>query len=194
MTDYPKLNADWWNLPNALTVSRILGSPFLILLASNSQFGLLIGLVAILVLTEWLDGYLARRWKQQSALGARLDTVADAIFYCSMLIAIIVTDPKLIRNEAGWIALAIGSYLLSWLSSWAKFGRLPSYHTWAAKSVWFVIAPGVICLLLGYSPWVFRISMVCVALANLEAILITWRLPECKVDVPTLWHAIRQRG
>ena len=72
--------------------------------------------------------------------------------------------------------------------------RLPaSYHTWAAKGVWVIVGTGIIALLAGMSPWPFRLAMVCVGLTNLEAICITLTLPECKVDVPTLWHARRMR-
>ncbi len=185
----PRAESNSWTLPNAVTTLRILGSPVMIPLAANAQWGWLLGLAVALVITEWLDGYLARRWRQQSALGARLDTIADAIFYTAILLSIIAADESLITPEIWWIGAAMTSYLFSWMVSWIKFRRLPSYHTWSAKAVWFVVGPGIACLLLGRFPWVFRISMACVTLTNLEAILISWRLSKPRVDVPTLWHA-----
>ena len=144
-----------------------------------------------LVFTEWLDGFLARRLHVTSVVGARLDTIADAIFYSSLLAAIVILRPALIGQETIWIAAAVASYLLSWLASWLKFQCLPSYHTWAAKGAWIVVGAGIICLLADGSPWPFRVAMICVALTNLEAICITNILPKCKVDVPSFWHARR---
>jgi len=181
----------WATLPNAITTARILGSPVMMLLAWLDLPLWLGALTVFLVFTEWLDGFLARRFRLSSAIGARLDTVADAIFYSSLLAAIVMLRPRLIAAEPAWIAAAIGSYALSWLASLFKFRRLPSYHTWAAKGVWILVGIGVICLLSEISPWPFRIAMLCVMFANLEAVAITLLLPECHVDVPTYWHARR---
>ena len=71
-------------------------------------------LTVFLVITEWADGFLARALHVQSATGARLDTIADALFYTSMLVAVAVLVPDRVRQQAVWIALAMGSYLGSW--------------------------------------------------------------------------------
>jgi CDP-diacylglycerol--glycerol-3-phosphate 3-phosphatidyltransferase len=179
------------NWPNLITWLRIVGSPCLLVLALLGQpLWLLVGAV-ILVCTEWLDGFLARRLQAGSAAGARLDTVADTAFYTSLLCAVCILNPTLVRDEMIWIAAAAGSYLCSCLASWIKFRWLPSYHTWAAKSGWFVVGAGTICLLAGWAAWPFRAAMVCVVLTNLEAVAITLVLPSPRVDVPSLWHALR---
>ena len=180
-----------FTLPNVITTIRILGSPGLIILALAGQAYWLGGLTLFLVFTEWLDGYLARRLRAVSAVGARLDSIADAIFYSSLLAAIVILRPVLIGHETIWIAATVASYLFSWLASWIKFQCLPSYHTWAAKGVWVVVGAGTICLLADGSSWPFRAAMTCVALTNMEAICITFILPECKVDVPSFGHARR---
>lgn len=186
-------SSNWLTLPNVITTVRILGSPGLILLAVAGQAVGLAVLTVVLVFTEWLDGFLARQLHVTSAIGARLDTVADAVFYSCLLVAVIVLRPVLIGCETIWISAAIGSYFLSWLVSWWKFKCLPSYHTWAAKGVWAIVIAGTIWLLAGGSPWPFRAAMTCVALANLEAVCITMILPRCEVDIPSFWHAQRRR-
>lgn len=180
-------------LPNVVTAARILGSPGLIVLVVNGNIIWFACLAVFLVFTEWLDGFLARRLAATSVLGARLDTIADAIFYSCLLLAVILLNPSLVAGQWAWIAAAVVSYGLSWLASWLKFGRLPSYHTYAAKGVWVLVCAGIVCLLGEISPWPFRLAMVCVAIANVEAIAITNVLPECRVDVPTIWHARRAK-
>ena len=175
-------------LPNTVTSVRIVASPGLILLALADQPAWLIVLAVVLVFTEWLDGFLARSMHATSELGARLDTVADAVFYSSMLLATVLYRPNLMLRESVWMSAAIGSYAINWIASLIKFRRLPSYHTWAAKGVWGIVGLGILSLLSEFDPWPFRVAMICVLLTNLEAICITLTLTECKVDVPTLWH------
>lgn len=182
----------WLSLPNLLTILRILGSPVMVVLAAIGQPIWLGVLVFILVMTEWLDGLLARRLHQESAVGARLDTVADAIFYTSLVATALVFNPTIIKRELPWIAAVGVGYLLSWLTSWIKFGRLPSYHTWMSKRAWMIVGIGTLCLFTQWSPLTFRITMLYVVLTNLEAILITLILPQCKVNVFSLWHALRE--
>lgn len=191
MTESDHQSSNWLTLPNAITTIRILASPGLVALAVADQAVWLAGLAVFLVFTEWLDGFLARRLHVVSAIGARLDTIADAIFYSSLLAAVVLLKPALVGHESIWIAVAVASYLLSWLASLIKFRCLPSYHTWAAKGVWVVVGTGIVCLVAEITPWPFRAAMICVALANLEAICITCVLPDCRVDVPSLWHARR---
>ena len=181
------------NLPNLITAARILGSPVLIVLAIAGSTGWLAALAVFLVFTEWVDGFLARRLAATSVLGARLDTIADAVFYSCLLLAVVLLNPTVVAGQWAWIAAAVVSYGLSWLASWLKFGRLPSYHTYAAKGVWVLVCAGIVCLLGEISPWPFRLAMACVAIANIEAIAITNVLPECRVDIPTIWHARRAR-
>lgn len=180
-------------IPNLLTMSRIIGSPVLVLLGVW-QLPLALAILAVLlIVTEWLDGYLARKLKVESAIGARLDTVADALFYSSLLLAVACLVPQRLVREWIWFSLAIGSYLGSWFFSWTKFGCLPSYHTWMAKLAWCLVAPGIMLMVLGWDVWLFRFSMVFVLVTNLEAILITRQLKEVEVDVPSIWHARQER-
>jgi CDP-diacylglycerol--glycerol-3-phosphate 3-phosphatidyltransferase len=183
----------WLNWPNAVTSLRIIGSPGLVLLALGDLRWWLGFFVLILVFTEWLDGFLARGWYGESATGARLDTIADALFYSSLFVAIAILNPTLVREEASWIAAAVGSYLCNWLASWIKFRCLPSYHTWAAKAVWLVVGAGILALLARWSAWPFRIAMLCVVFTNIEAIAITMVLSKCRVNVPSVWHVRRSR-
>lgn len=178
---------DWRTIPNLITGLRVIGSPLLIVLAWWGQLAGLGVLLAGLVLTEWLDGFLARRWRLETATGARLDTVADAVFYSSILIAFACLNWQQLVAESGWIGIAIISYLASWLTSWVRFGKLPSYHTWMAKGAWVIVIPGIVLLVLGWDPIVFRIAMVFVVVTNLEAIGITLILNQPRVDVRSIW-------
>ena len=70
-----------WNIPNILTLLRLLAAPgvavmFLYFARPYADWFALI-LFVVAALTDWIDGYLARAWKQESKFGAMLDPIAD---------------------------------------------------------------------------------------------------------------------
>jgi cardiolipin synthase (CMP-forming) len=76
-------------LPNLLTFSRIVAIPLVIItFYIPTPYGPWIGcgLFAVAGFTDWLDGRLARLWKQQSELGRFLDPIADKLLVVAVLL------------------------------------------------------------------------------------------------------------
>jgi len=94
------------NLPNLLSLLRIAIIPLLVLtfyLPFDWARPLTAALFGIAGLTDWLDGYLARKWDQTSRIGAFLDPVADKLIVAAVLVLLVadagslwVTIPALI--------------------------------------------------------------------------------------------------
>ena len=80
------------NLPNAITLARIVMVPFVVLfLFVSGNIGLAIALIIFLgaSVSDWLDGYLARRNNQVTVTGKILDPVADKILVYSVFISFV---------------------------------------------------------------------------------------------------------
>jgi len=95
----------WW-VPNALTTGRILTVP--ILMAGILALGLqkeswlasvpiVGGLFIAATATDWLDGYLARKWKVVSGFGRMIDPIADKLLVAGCLIALCIV------SQGSWI-------------------------------------------------------------------------------------------
>nr|WP_285671772.1 CDP-diacylglycerol--glycerol-3-phosphate 3-phosphatidyltransferase [Limibaculum sp. NKW23] len=86
-----------WTVPNLLTMARIAAAPALALvvwLVDAPLAGrIALGLFLAAALTDFLDGWLARRLDQQSALGAMLDPVGDKAMVTVALIVLAATSP-----------------------------------------------------------------------------------------------------
>ena len=83
------------NLPNALTLSRILATPVVcLLLFAGSDFGswLALSVWVFACVTDFLDGWLARTWQQQSSFGRMLDPIADKLLVSSVLLVLVGVD------------------------------------------------------------------------------------------------------
>jgi CDP-diacylglycerol--glycerol-3-phosphate 3-phosphatidyltransferase len=93
------------NLPNSLTLLRITLIPiFVIFLTIRIPYGnYLAALVFIIAaLTDSLDGYLARKWKQITKMGIILDPLADKLLITAALISLVE-----LGQIAGWVAIVI---------------------------------------------------------------------------------------
>jgi CDP-diacylglycerol--glycerol-3-phosphate 3-phosphatidyltransferase len=82
-----------WNVPNILTVIRLLAAPavavvFLYFTRPYADWFALLLFVSAAA-TDWIDGYLARAWKQETKLGAMLDPIADKAMVVIALMVII---------------------------------------------------------------------------------------------------------
>ncbi len=105
----PLRDARPMSLPNILTYGRILAVPALVLcmtllrgdLARWAAFGLFVAAAV----TDWLDGYLARAWEQQSTLGRMLDPIADKLIVGAALIMLV--HDNTIAGLGVWAAVII---------------------------------------------------------------------------------------
>ncbi|CAM9727079.1 unnamed protein product [Scytosiphon promiscuus] len=77
-----------WTVPNMITMGRIAFCPVLAGLIVTSQHELALAGLLGASLTDWLDGYIARRWNQKSVLGGFLDPLADKIMVTTVALAL----------------------------------------------------------------------------------------------------------
>jgi CDP-diacylglycerol--glycerol-3-phosphate 3-phosphatidyltransferase len=104
-----------FNLPNQLTVSRLLLAVVLFALMAWECYSTALVVFVVAAFTDWLDGYLARRYGMVTTLGRILDPFADKMIICGVLVFLAsVPEPGL--RELGmraWVAvLVIGRELL----------------------------------------------------------------------------------
>lgn len=118
------------NLPNHLTILRILLVPvFVALFYFEGEQARVISTIIFIVaaLTDWLDGYLARKFEVTSSFGAFLDPVADKIMVSVCLILLVDHNPTQFSGVFMSIAAAIIigreiaiSALREWMSAQGK--------------------------------------------------------------------------
>ena len=84
------------NIPNLLTLTRIVFTPIIIILGLLNKTNLVIILAVICALTDTFDGKLARKWNTVSEKGAKLDAVADKVFGIGLLLSLITFKSQLL--------------------------------------------------------------------------------------------------
>lgn len=140
------------NLPNSLTVARIFLVPMLVVVLltkfnSWAPFELLAaGIFGIASLTDWADGYLARRRNQVTGFGQWMDPLADKLLVTAALVSLVQMD----RAQGWMVAIILGrEFMVTVLRSMAhaKGQTLPASPLGKLKLVAQVVA--ILVLILG---------------------------------------------
>lgn len=97
-----------WNLPNILTYGRILAVPIvaaLLLWGGDTARLMALAIYILAAISDFFDGYLARKWQQQSSLGRMLDPIADKVLVAVVLLVLCADD--ILRGGHIWAAIII---------------------------------------------------------------------------------------
>ncbi|MHC4937629.1 MAG: CDP-diacylglycerol--glycerol-3-phosphate 3-phosphatidyltransferase [Planctomycetota bacterium] len=130
------------NIPNQITLTRLIlaGVLFVVLerigghgYGSNWYFAF--GLYFLTAGTDWLDGFLARRWGQVTALGRIIDPLADKIVIAGVMV-LCLTYPETTKLVPSWLVLLVISreFLVSGLRAFVEGQGHPFAAGWSGKS------------------------------------------------------------
>ena len=158
------------NLPNILTVSRIVMIPALVLVFFMPFQWAYMGsaiIFAVASFTDWLDGYLARRWDQSTPLGTFLDPVADKLIV-SVALALLIHDYGSLLLTIPAIVIIGREIVISALREWmAEMGKRASVAVSFVGKLKTGFQMLAIVLLLAYPPGepVARVGLIILAIA-----------------------------
>jgi CDP-diacylglycerol--glycerol-3-phosphate 3-phosphatidyltransferase/cardiolipin synthase len=169
-----------YNLPNLLTGLRILLIPVFIVVfylptSWNREVATFVFVLA--AITDWLDGYLARRLQLVSKLGAFLDPVADKLMVATALVLLVQADPSVLMAVAS--AVIIGREIaISGLREW--MAELGSRTTVAVSQIGkFKTAAqmtAIILLIYGDDLWSLPVQTVGLVLLYIAVALTLWSM------------------
>lgn len=176
------------NLPNKLTMSRILLIPvfmvFLLLRATKgeayfqSQTYIAAAIFLLAAVTDGLDGYIARKRKQVTRLGQFMDPLADKLLVSAALISLVE-----LHKISGWIVWVIlaREFAVTGLRAIAaadqvvipasKLGKVKTVTQIVAISA-YLLEDGIIKLIgISFNPWLIYIALVFTIVSGLDYIL-----------------------
>lgn len=166
------------NFPTILTLSRIVMIPLMVI--SFYWFGkhahLIAGVLFVIAsVTDWFDGYLARKWNQTTALGAFLDPVADKLIVAVALVLLVEHFGSLWLTIPASIMIGreiVISALREWMAELGKRANVAVSHIGKVKTAFQMIA---ISVLLGAElhPWFNSLGYISIYIA---AVLTLWSM------------------
>ena len=167
------------NLPNSLTLARLVLIPVFIViyyLPWDGAHAMAAVIFTVASVTDWLDGYLARKLQQMSLFGAFLDPVADKLLVaCSLLMLVGEKNLHFITLPA--IVIVGREIIISALREWmAELGKSASVAVNYVGKLKTALQMVAIVLLLAFYPGSFALCFIGVILLYLAAILTIWSM------------------
>jgi CDP-diacylglycerol---glycerol-3-phosphate 3-phosphatidyltransferase len=153
------LSNEIWNLPNSLTLLRIFMVPFLVVVLLTKFDGReFVGLAIFLfaAITDFFDGWIARRRNQTTRLGALLDPIADKLLMSAAFISLVEIDPA--HVPAWMVVIIIGrEFAVSGLRSIAAQQGVTIAASSLGKGKMVSQVVAISLLILGYELGQFRV-------------------------------------
>ena len=136
-----------WTIPNMLSLYRIVIFPFIAYLIFQKEEKLFAIFITISLFTDILDGVIARVFKMETAIGAKLDSWADTGTYILAFAAIYIFKWSAIKPHAWILLVFVSVWLLSYVIVFIKFKGLLGLHTWLFKLTGYVQGAFIVLLL-----------------------------------------------
>jgi cardiolipin synthase len=161
------------NIPNALSLYRILVFPLAFWFLLSGQEEIFSIFLCINLITDLLDGFIARTFNMVTKLGARLDSLGDIGTYILAFVGVIKFKSADLAVHGLIFYLFIFLYVSAMAYHFLKFGSFASFHLYSTKITGYL--QGTVFFLwffIGFYPVLFYISMVIGVLAELETLVI----------------------
>jgi len=185
-----------FNVPNLLSSYRLVMAPVIVLLALSEERTFFVLFLCISLVTDVLDGIVARAWNSRTSFGSRLDSVADEMTYVAALVGAFKFEYQALKPHAPLLYVFIVLLALATVIPLIKFRKIPSFHLYSSKVNALFQASFFFCLFvfdfyiyLYYPVFTFGI------LACLEVIAITLILDNPISDAKGLyWVLLEKHG
>jgi CDP-diacylglycerol--glycerol-3-phosphate 3-phosphatidyltransferase len=183
------------NIPNALTILRILLIPVLVVVFylpfRNHQL-VAAAIFALAAVTDWFDGYLARRMGQTTAFGAFLDPVADKLMVAIALVLLVERHQTLVFTLPACVIIGreiVVSALREWMAELGERTSVAVSYVGKVKTAFQMVA---ITGLLAIDPardehWLLAL---CYLVLYTAAVLTLWSMV---IYLQAAWKVIKDR-
>ena len=181
-------------IPNAISLARIGAAPFLLAAALAERRGYFRWLLLACLLSDIVDGWIARTFRLTSRLGASLDSVADLLVQVVGVAGLWIFYKETVVAHRALLMMVVALYLAEVLIALLRYGRISSFHTVLVRIAAYAQGIFIISLFFwGYVPWIFYGAMGLCILAFSEELLILFLLAEWTPDVGGLYWILARR-
>ncbi len=181
------------NVPNFVSLYRLLVFPVILYMAVTGRENWFVILLCISLVSDILDGNIARIFKLQTHFGAALDNLADICTIAMALLGMFIFKWTEISPHAWILYIFLAIFILSYIIAFIRFRKIPGLHLYSAVSAGY--AQGIFFFVLfvsGFYPWLYYLVVIWGIIAYTEKILVLLRLDDIKIGVKGLYWLIKK--
>ena len=194
MNNYLMKKSEILTIPNLISSYRLLVFPLILhfILAGNEKLFAIF--LIINLLSDIIDGFIARRFHMETELGARLDSFADNLTYVLGFIGLFVFKMEDLRPHLVSFIIFIGILALTVIVSLIKFMKFPSFHLYWTKIGGYIHGAFFICVFtLGFYTPFYYLVIIWGIIGAIEHIAIQMIIPEMRSNVRGLYWVLKER-
>lgn len=144
--------------------------------------------------TDFIDGYLARKFNVASVFGTRLDSIGDDLTVIVALIGLIITRPSFISDHKMIFIIITVLFVIQTVYALIRYGKISSFHTYLAKLA--AILQGVFLILVFFIKEpilsLFYSASIITMLELTEEIILVYLLPKWETNVKGLFWVLKK--
>lgn len=176
------------NVPNALSAYRLFALPFILYAIYTVNRNLFILLISINLISDILDGLIARLFNLQTEFGAKLDSVADIGTYLMAFLGMITLEKAFVSSYKVEFIILIALWIIPQLCALIKFRRFPSFHLWSYKVTGYVQGIFIFSYFtVGFYQPYFYLMLLISSLAYLEELILVLMLPQLRSNLKSIF-------
>jgi len=185
---------EFWTIPNMITLYRLLMVPVILYFAISGREKLFAVFLVINLISDIIDGYIARRFKMESEIGAKLDSFADNFNYVLAFIGFFIFKMDDLRQHIVSLIIFISMLLLTVIVPLIKFRKFPSFHLYITKIGGYIQGAFFICLFtVGFIAPFYYFMIIWGILGAVECIAIDMVIPEMRSNIKGLYWVLKER-
>lgn len=182
------------NVPNFISLYRLLIFPVILYMALTNQEQFYVVLLCISLVSDVLDGNIARIFKLQTNFGAALDNLADICTYAMALLGLFIFKWTAIEPHSWILFLFLSVFVLSYFVSFFRFGKIPGLHLYTAVSAGYIQSVFFFILFVfGFYPWIYYLAVGWGVIAYIEKIFVLFYLDDIKIGVKGLYWLMKKK-
>lgn len=185
---------EFWTIPNLITTYRLLMVPVILYFAISGREKLFALFLVINLVSDIIDGYIARRFKMETEIGATLDSFADNFNYVLAFIGFFVFKMEDFKPHVVSLIIFFSMLVMTVIVPLIKFRRFPSYHLYTTKIGGYIQGAFFICLFtIGFITPFYYFMIAWGIMGAVECIAIDLFIPEMRSNVKGLYWVLKER-
>ena len=178
------------NVPNILSLARIVLAILLLLFFDNVTSTFL-GIFLLAMLTDLLDGKIARKFDACSQLGSLLDTVADLLLDAS-LIKIVFSMGIMSKELTLWLIIALSIGAISPLINYIRHKKVFFIHSLPCKACMWLLVGVPFAIQFGFVEAYIVLTLSLVTLSMVEIVAMSLILKEPDPNAKSIYSVLKQ--
>jgi cardiolipin synthase (CMP-forming) len=183
------------NIPNLISFYRLIMFPVILALAIAGNEKWFVILLCISLVSDILDGNIARTFNLKTRFGAGLDNLADMGTYILALLGLFIFKWDEIQPHAWLLYIFLAIFVLSYIIAFYRFGKIPGLHLYGAVTAGYI--QGIFFFVLfvwGFYAWMYYLAVIWGIIAYIEKILVLLKLDDIKSGVKGLYWLTRNNS